>query len=465
MALAIIVLSAGLIVWAGTRPGFDPYGWLVWGYQTLHLSLDLGGAPSWKPLPFLFTVPYALFGQYALSLWMLTAVSISLAGPMFAARIAYRLTGADSDSRYPAVAAAVFAGLAVLGIEDYAHYILSVQSDPMIVTFCLGAIDSHLSGRPRMGFAFGVLAALGRPESWPFLWLYSLWAWRALPRVRTLLIAGWALILFTWFGIPTITNGRPFVAGQLALNSPRELHHGKVIGTIGRFTELQYLPIWIAALLTVVAAYVRRNRAVLALAAASAGWVIVEIAFALHGWPALPRYVIEPAAVTGVIAGVGVGWLLLDAPRVVSRAPRWAGIAVVVLLAATLLPGAIARLRAERRDLSHERGRSHQISLMTATINVLGGYRHIRNCGHPVTEVEYVSAMAWSMRLDVGFVGHQPRYERRRKYPIVVFEPVTSGGWTVRPWHTRRRQLARCRGLRAEYVLLAAHPGGVLIRR
>ena len=49
----------------------------------------------------------------------------------------------------------MFAGVAVLGIQDYMHYILSVQSDPMIVTFCLAAIDCHLSGHPRWAFAFG----------------------------------------------------------------------------------------------------------------------------------------------------------------------------------------------------------------------------------------------------------------------------------------------------------------------
>ena len=44
------------------RPGFDAYGWLVWGRQTLHGNLNTDGAPSWKPLTFLFTLPYSLGG-------------------------------------------------------------------------------------------------------------------------------------------------------------------------------------------------------------------------------------------------------------------------------------------------------------------------------------------------------------------------------------------------------------------
>ena len=72
--IGITLLSAVIVFVARTRPGFDPYGWLVWGRQTLSLSLDTNAAPSWKPLPYLFTVPYALAGHYQLRLWMITAV-------------------------------------------------------------------------------------------------------------------------------------------------------------------------------------------------------------------------------------------------------------------------------------------------------------------------------------------------------------------------------------------------------
>ena len=92
----ILVISALLVLWARTRPSYDAYGWMVWGYQTLHGSLDLGGAPSWKPVPFLFTVPFALFGHYQLWLWMITACAVALAGPVFGARIAFRLAGGRS---------------------------------------------------------------------------------------------------------------------------------------------------------------------------------------------------------------------------------------------------------------------------------------------------------------------------------------------------------------------------------
>jgi hypothetical protein len=137
---------------------------------------------------------------------------------------------------------------------------------------------------------------------------------------------------------------------------------------------------------------------------------------------------------------------------------------VVVVLAATLVPGALARVHAERRDMKHERGRTHEIQLLQTTINSLGGYQHIRNCGEPVSNVEYVSTLAWLVKLDVGFVGHRPDYELHQKYPIVLFTPLVHGGWAVRPVHTRAYQVARCRGLHASYAVTHSHPGGELIR-
>jgi hypothetical protein len=469
--VSVVAVSVILLLWARTRPGFDPYGWLVWGYQTLHLSLDLGGAPSWKPLPYLFTIPYALAGHYEVWLWMITAVTISLAGGIFAGRIAYRVTGGGSAEleglepirRYAPIAAAIFAGAALLGLEDYMHYILSAQSDPMIVTFCLAGIDMHLCGRYRLAFVFGVLGSLGRPEVWPFLGLYSIWAWFKVPTMRAMLCGGIALIGFMWFGIPWITNGRPDIAGQLALRSPRALQQSKVTGTISRFTELHYLPVWIAALGALALAVLRRDRLVPALCGGVVLWVMIELAFAFHGFPALPRYMFEAAGVVAVLAGIGVGWALTELPKLWPGLPRWSGIPVVVVLIASLVPGAVARTRTERLDLRHERHRSNEISALQTTIDTLGGYRHIRDCGEPVTVVEYGSALAWLTHLDVGFVGYRPDVEMRRKHPIVLLLPVPAGGWKVRPWHTRRRQRAQCAGVHAAYVFTKQNPSGLLI--
>jgi hypothetical protein len=470
----ILVVSAVLTLWARTRPSYDAYGWMTWGHSTLHASLNLGGAPSWKPVPFLFTVPYALAGHYQLWLWMVTATAVALAGPVFAARIAYRVVGgselrqdAEPLRRYAPWVAAIVAGGAVLGIEDYFHYILSSQSDPMIVTFTLAAIDMGLIGRYRWTLVFGVLAALGRPEAWPFLGLFGLWAWFKLPSMRWMLLAGAAIVLFMWFGIPTITNGRPDIAGQLAKGSPRELHSNRLVGTLSRVHEILYLPVWIAAAIATALALLRRNWVVLALAALVVVWAIVEIAFAYHGWPALPRYVFEAGGVVAVLAGVAIGWLLAEAPRIGHglAIPRWAGVLVAGVLVVAMIPGAINRLRTERSDLKAQHARTHQISLLQSATTALGGAHHILDCGQPVTNVEYASTLAWIYQIDVGSVGGFQQHVEAAELanpsiPKVLFTPLGQGGWAVRPWHTRPSQVARCAGLHATYT-----NGGQLIRQ
>jgi hypothetical protein len=471
----ILIVSLIFVAWARTRPSYDAYGWLVWGYQTLHLSLDLGGAPSWKPLTYLFTVPFALFGHYELWLWMFFSCAVALAGAVFGGRIAYRLSGGGTVkpddpplTRYAPWAAAVFAGAAVLGLQQYMHYILSSQSDPMLVTFTLAAIDMHLLGRYRWTLVFGVLATLGRPEAGPWLALWGIWAWIKLPSMRWMLAAGALVVAFGWFGIPTITNHRPLLAGDLAQKSPRALRHNQFFGTLGRFRDLEYTPVWIAALLTIVVGAIRRDRVILTLTGLALGWVIVEIAFAYHGWPALGRYMFEPAAIGAVLAGVGVGLVLGGLPRLQAGIPRWAGVPVVIVLVAFLVPGAIARIRDEHRDLRHERARTHQIALLQTTTNVLGGARHIANCGQPVTDVSYVSALAWLYHRNVGTVGGlQQGVEkaelRNPNLAKVLFRPVSHGGWSVLPLHTRPSQIARCHSLHAAYVTTSSHPGGFLI--
>ncbi len=164
-----------------------------------------------------------------------------------------------------------------------------------------------------------------------------------------------------------------------------------------------------------------------------------------------------------MLAGIAVGWVLADAPRAWRGLPRWAGIAVVAVLAGTLVPGALARLRDERTDLRHERTRTHEIGMLQATIEALGGYQHIRNCGEPVTNVEYVSTLAWLMKLDVGFVGHRPAFELAHEVPDRAVHPARArrldgAALAYAPWSGRAVP-----GLKAAFVPTPHRPTGVLI--
>ncbi len=443
VAAALLIVSTAIVLWADTRPGFDPYGWLVWGHQTLAGGLSTNAAPSWKPLPYLFTLPYAVFGHYELWLWMVTSVAVSLSGVIFAGRIAHRLTDAGLERRYAAVAAALFAGVALLGIRDYWHYVLSFQSDPMIVALCLGAIDCHLSGRPRWAFVLGALASLGRPEVWLFLGLYSIWAWRAIPSMRWLIGAGLVAVVALWFGIPALTSRSPFVAGANALGSGRALHNDRVLGTIDRFLDMHETTLEIAALLSVALAAWRRDRTTLVLAGGAVAWVAIEIAFSLHGWPGLPRYMFAAGGVMVVIAGVTVGRLLADPPRV-SALAGWAGALVVAVLVASLVPAAISRGRIEHRDLRAQRDRTREIDRLAGTVTRLGGPARFRACGEPLTRLEYQTILAWTLRVNVAAVGFKYGPAIRSERPIVLFTPRPHGGWRVQALHQR---LHACRTL------------------
>lgn len=462
-AVVLIALSMVLLLSAGTRPSFDAYGWLVWGHQTLTATLNTNAAPSWKPLPYVFTVPYALAGHYELWLWMLTCITISLGGALAAGRIAYRLTVSGhailpgSDPLWlrrgaGAVAGAV-AAVALLLIADWWHYMLSAQSDTMIVALCLGAVDCHLSSHPRWAFVLGVLASLGRPEVWPFLALYSVWGWRAIPSMRWLICLGIVAIVLLWFGVPALTSRTPFQAASNAFGSGRRLRSNQVLGTIQRFLDLEPAPLEVAALVSVCWAILRRDRAVVMLAAAAVLWVLIEVAFSVHGWPGLERYMFAAAGAMVVIAAVLVGRLIREVPLVLAGwvrsqplrvAATWLCVALAAALIVSLVPTSISRARAEHLDLRQQQRRTKEIERLAAVVSGLGGPNRLRACGEPLTRLEYQTVLAWTLHVNVASVGFKYAQALDHGNPIVLYTPIPTGGWRVDALHQRS---PRCLGL------------------
>jgi hypothetical protein len=484
VAVAEIVLAGVIARVADTRPGYDPYGWLIWGYQTIHGSLSLAGAPSWKPLPLIVTAPAALFGNHLqLWIWMTVSIAVSLSGTIFAARIASKVVNRDGKYLYPAILAALFAGFGMYGIQDningtldpYLHYLLSHQSDTMIVSLTLAAIDFHMQGKRRLTMLMLLLAGLGRPEDWPILFLYSGWCWCYRRDLRWYIAAVWLVMFFLWFGVPGITNGRPFVAYQLAQDSPRAITGGKVGGTILRFTALNLWPVWVLALIALGWSLVlavprlarvglgelipRRGRGlprageplravlrsdevlVIGLAFCIVLWVAVEIVFALLGTPAVPRYMFEPAVGCVLLAGIGLGWLVRELPQRL-HVPWPAGTLVGVALLACLIPGLHHRAQVEHKDLISQKARTHQFDELSGFIKAIGGYKAVRYCGAPVTDIEHVSLLGWLTHMNDGNVGHQPQKElHTRNTPIVLFTALPDG-WAAWPADEGRLDLS-----------------------
>ena len=442
VAAALLGVSIGFVALSHMEPGYDAYGWLVWGRQTLHWNLDTNGAPSWKPLTYLLTLPYAPFGRTQPWLWMVTDVALTLAGCVFAARIAYRLTGPSPGRPYAPYVAGAFAGLALLGIDDYWHQIVIANSDQIGVTLCLAAIDCHLCRRPRLAFGALVLASLGRPEAWPFAGLYAIWLWRAVPGTRIMTVVGISLIPLLWFGISALTAKSWLRAGDLALNSANVIRGNKFTGVTRRLIDLYTLPMQIAVGLALILAAVLRDRTWLTLAGAALLWMLVEIAFALHGWSAVPRYLFEPAAVLITLAGAAVGRALAFAPPG-APALRWAGPAAVAILLIALIPTIGHRIGTLSDQVDKRRAAQLQLHRLQGVIDRLGGPGRIRTCGQPVTLVGWQSTVAWLTDLNVGNVGYKPGREIDRGDPIVVLKPHL-GGWQVRPFHTDPARRTTC---------------------
>ncbi len=448
MAAGVLAASIAFVVAVDFRPSFDPYGWLVWGHQVLHGHLNTDAAPSWKPLTFIFAVPYALFGHTAVWLWTVTAVAGMLGGAVFAARIAYRLTrSGDAPARRPwapYVGGAV-AGVGVLGINTYSHWTLIANSDPLNVTLLLAAIDGHLSRRPRLAFAVLVLAALGRPEVWPFAGLYAVWLWVRVPAARPWAVGGLVLIAAAWFVVPGLTSKSWLRPGDLALNQRTVIHGSKIVGVVRRWGSLYELPMQIAAGLGVLVAAARRDFETLGLVGCAVLWVIIEIAFAYHGWSAVPRYLLEPAAVMVVVAGAFVGRLLSDtAGR--GLVVGVLGPALVLVLLVALVPVARDRERTWRTQISRARDDAKVIDGLSTIVARGGGARRILRCGQPVSYNRLQSTVAWTIGVNVGTVGYNVAKTIARGAPIVVLTPRRSG-WRMRPYNQRGAAAAACADL------------------
>jgi hypothetical protein len=449
VVLGVAIVSALFVVISDMRPSYDGFGFLVWGRQVLHWNLNTDGAPSWKPLPFLFTLPYAVAGRGQLWLWMGTAVAGAVAGSVFAARVAFRLTGASPDRRSAPYVAGAFAGIAVLGINTYMHLVLIANSDPLIVAVCLAAIDCHLARRHKLAFVMLLLASLGRPEAWVFAGLYGLWAFVKVPTrgMRVLAVAGLVLIPVFWFSVPALTSHSWFISGDLALNQQTVIHGNKIVGVVNRFRSLYELPMQLAMLMGVVLAVLRRDRTTLLVVAAAGTWLLIEIAFAYHGWSAVSRYMIEPAAVMVAVAGGGIGWLLADTRTF--GVLRWLGPAVALVLIVALAPDARSRVRTMRGLIEDSRHSAKQIDRLHKVIDKDGGPDAIKACGQPVSLVGFQSTVAYYTNLNVGNVGFRPGKSIGRGDQIVLFKPHDNG-WQVRLYNLPAAVKAQCDQLKVD---------------
>jgi hypothetical protein len=438
IALGVGLLAAGavlLALMAKARPSFDAMGWLAWGQQVLHWNLNTDGAPSWKPLAFAFTLPYALAGRSAqLWLWTLTAELGGMASVAIAAHLGWRLTPHVQGRQWARLAGGGLAAIGVLAMNGYLHLLLITNTDPLTVALVLGAVDAHLSRRPRLAYWLLFAAGLDRPETWVLLALYGAWCWRAAPGMRATVLALLLITPLSWFVVPALTSHSWMTPGRLDMNLPTAIHGNKLLGVVDRLRSLMSWPAQIGVVVALALALWRRDRVRLGLLAAAAVWCAVEVGFALHGFSAVARYLIEPAAVLLVVLGATAGELLCRLGgraesaargRAGSAARGRAGSAALGLLGPVIVVAGIAAL------------------LPGASVAADGGPAAIRACGQPVSYLGYQSTLAWELGMNVGRVGFHPGRAIDSGRPIVFFKPYDYG-WIVHADNQPRSWRARC---------------------
>src|SRR3954452_17978506 len=382
LLLACVGLAA-LSLLGPSQPTYDPWAWLIWGRDIVHWDLVTTTGPSWKPLPVLFTTPFALLGNAAAPhLWLVVA----RAGGLLALAMAYRL-----GSRLGGRAAGVLALLSLAGASLFASFAFRGNSEGLLVGLALWAVERHLDGRPRDAFLLGTACALLRPETWPFVALYGLWLMASARedprRGRTAALVGGAgvLVAVLWFVPEYIGSGNLFRAASRALepvpNSPAQAAH-PFLAVFSNSASALWVPAYVGGVLAVLLALAgqleRGARAVvLALAAASTTLMVTVAVLAEIGFTGNLRYVALPASLVCVLAGVG--WA--EAVRFVRRrAGARVGVAVAALLVVAVVPFALhtaSRIGDQLDQLRAEAAVARQLPL---AIERAGGERAVLRC-------------------------------------------------------------------------------------
>lgn len=392
MRAAIVLVAAALAVAALTllapsSPSYDPFAWIVWGRALMPGAggepFGLAGGPSWKPLPVLFTAPFALGGDAAPALWLLVA----RAGLLLALAGAFAL-----GRRLGGTAAGAFAALALLLLADVVSLAWRGASEPLLLAAALWAVERHLAGARRAAFALGVAAALIRPEAVPFLALYALWLWRGEDaRGRLVLAGGLALVPLLWIGVPALA-GDP-----LAASSTAQVDLGTQPSAWTAVDRGLALPLTVVWPLVAVALLLRdRDRVLGALAGGALAWTALVAAMTAAGYAGVARYMLPAAAVACVLAAVGAVELLRALPRLRPRL-RWALAAVVLVLCAGSVGERAATLDDQVRTGTAV-ARAHDE--LRAAVGAAGGER-LRRCalgGWVAVNHAAQTALAWELR-------------------------------------------------------------------
>ncbi|MCW3050766.1 MAG: hypothetical protein JWO74_5050 [Solirubrobacterales bacterium] len=420
VVLVVLGLTLATFLWP-SAPTYDPWAWIIWGREILHLDLSTVQGPSWKPLPVLLTTPFSAFGGLAPDLWLFVARAGAIAGVAMAYRLGRRLGGGAAG----AAAAAAYA-LAPWTVFNGAVG----NSEGLLVALTLGAVDRHLEGRLRPAYLCALGAAMLRPEVWPFVGLYALWLiWRE-PGLRPLVVAGLASLPVLWL-LPELWGSGDLLRAAHRARTPRADsaafadHPVQVV--LDQFRVMLTPAVWVGLGLLVLTALARRapGRRELAVAGAllagSVLWVAEVAVMTNDGFSGNARYLILPAALACLLAGVGLGW----AVRAVAGAPRRVPAAAIAVAAAVAFGvPSVHDLPPVRDSVRYEAKLTEGLA---AAVDQAGGAKRLLACGNPYAGPFQVPSVAWQLHV------HTVRVQLTPKRPAVVFRARPNATARARP--------------------------------
>jgi hypothetical protein len=394
LVVGCIAVAAVSLLWP-SQPTYDPWAWIIWGREITEGALDTRLGPSWKPLPVLFTTPFALFGAAAPQLWLVVA----RAGGALAFAFAYRL-GARLAGRW-AGAIAVFS---LLLADEFVRNFWRGNSEGLLVAFVLWAVERHLDGHRGQAFALGFAASLLRPELWPFWGLYGLWlAWRE-PRWRLAIVACFLACGALWFLPEWWGSGDILRAAERARDpNPDSAAFAQwpFVEVFRRSFPILMPPVLLGAAIALVRAWRdwrtgRDGTLRLALFAVAAVLMLGVAAMTQFGFAGNLRYVALPATLIAVLAGAGWVELVRSTSR---RFGRVAAVALALVVAAAFVPF----VQHERDRLDYDwRLIEEEAALyghLPEAIARAGGREHILACGSTYAGPFDVQAMAWNLHV------------------------------------------------------------------
>jgi hypothetical protein len=298
---AWLAAAAGSLALPGV-PTTDPWAWVVFGREIVGPGPGLStiSPTGWKPLAVLFTAPLALFGTGAPSLWL---VVVRCAG-LVATVLAFRL-----GARAGCVIAGALAALALLACSTWLRFLWAGNAEPLVVALLLGAIELHLRGRHDAAFVLGALAGLGRPEVWLLVGGYAVYLRRSERRWWPLAV-GVPTMVALWIVPDWMGSGDPLHAlhGEQGSGEFDGIQGAAAPGLelLPRASGMAPVPVWLGAIAAVALGWRSSDRTVRVLAVVLVAWTVPTVLATALGYPAIPRYLVEPLAACCVLAGIGL---------------------------------------------------------------------------------------------------------------------------------------------------------------